>query len=383
MNQKPIKTALITHSISHFEVPFYRALARAPKIDFDVIYWDKGGIEEKFDKLYGKPIKWGIPLLDGYKNYFIPNIKELLKMLWEKRFDVVILYGYAGWQKILTAIFCRLTGTRLIFRGTATLLEKQAFPKKIIKKIILFVFFRLFNAFLVGGKYNREYFIHYDVKEEQTFFVPFTIDMQRFKKLAQEYIPQKIKIRKKMGISEKNVILFIGNLIPKKGPMILLKAFSLFVKKNNDTRLIVVGEGALKKEMEVFASTNKIKNKITFLGFLNQQQVPEAYAITDFAVFPSQSNETWARAINEAMVFGLPIIASKKVGAIGDIVKDKINGFVIEENNVNGFAEVMGKLVVDSNLREKMSEASKKIINHWTYEDNIQNAVQAIEYSLK
>jgi glycosyltransferase involved in cell wall biosynthesis len=382
MRQK-IKVAIITHSISHFEVPFFRALAATSEIEPYVIYWDKIGIEEKYDLLYNRPIKWGLDLLSGYRSQFVKNYYELILALAKNNFDAAIIYGYESWHKILTIVFCRLFGISLIFRGTATLLEKRSRLKSLIKKFVLTLLFKLFKAVLVGGTYNKQYYQYYGFKEEQMFFIPFSIDVSRFLKLAEEIKKQKENIKKSLKISTAIIILFIGNFIPKKGPDIMLKSFNKFIKIFPNAHLIMAGDGILMNSLKKYAAENNIENKISFLGFQNQQEVPQLYAISDFVVFPSLYDETWGRAVNEAMAYSLPIIASRKVGATGDIVKDGINGFVVKENDIDEITEKMFVLANDKKLRKKMGNKSKEIISKWTYENYIQNAIQAIKYSLK
>ena len=125
-----------------------------------------------------------------------------------------------------------------------------------------------------------------------------------------------------------------------------------------------------------------LDKRVFFLGFVSQKELPSIYVISDAVVFPSLYDETWARAVNEAMACGLPIIASRKVGATGDIVRDGINGFVVKEGDVEELADKMRLLVTDRELRKKMGEASKEIIKGWTYEAALPNFIRAVEYAI-
>lgn len=381
MNGK-IKVSLITHSISHFEVPLYRAMAASPELDLKVFYWDKVGLEKKVDDLYERSIEWEIPLLDGYQNEFIPTPLKLFQSLWKERPAAAIIYGYSGRKKILAILSCFILGIPLVFRGTATLLESRSPLKEFFKKIILGLLFKFFKAVLVGGTLNKKYYLNYGVKPENAFFVPFTVDVKRFLQLAEQPI-NKTDLAKKFGLTSAITALFVGNLITKKGPHILLPAFKEVARKNPEISLLVAGDGALLPELKRYAMENGLENRVIFLGFLNQKQVPEAYAVSDFAIFPSLFDETWARAVNEAMAYGLPIIASRKVGATGDIIKDGINGFVIPENDFSALAEKILQLAENPELRKKMGQKSKSIISEWTYEKHIPDVVTALKLASK
>jgi glycosyltransferase involved in cell wall biosynthesis len=177
------------------------------------------------------------------------------------------------------------------------------------------------------------------------------------------------------------VILFVGNLTPKKGPHILLPAFRVLAKEVEGVMLAVVGDGPMMQELKQYVKEAGLDKKVVFLGFISQKELPNLYVISDVVVFPSLY-DTWARAVNEAMACGLPIIASRKVGATGDIVRDGINGFVVKEGDIEELADRMRLLVTDRELRKRMGKASKEIIKGWTYEAALPNVIQAVEYAI-
>jgi glycosyltransferase involved in cell wall biosynthesis len=377
----PKKIAIVTHSISHFEVPLYRVISSSSELELKVFYTDEIGIREKFDPLYNRPIQWGIPLFEGYSSQFLRRPVEIIKALRSDKFDAVIVYGYADWLKMLAILSYCLSDTPLIFRGTATLLEQRNPLKQAVKKIGLNILFRLFSAFLVGGSYNRDYFRCFGVKDEAMFFVPFTVDVQRFATEAEKLSDQKQFLKERSGIGAEVVILFVGNLTTKKGPHILLPAFRILTKEVEGVMLIIAGDGPMMQELKQYVKEAGLDKKVLFLGFISQKVLPNLYVISDVVVFPSLY-DTWARAVNEAMACGLPIIASRKVGATGDIVRDGINGFVVKEADIEELADRMRLLVTDRELRKRMGEASKEIIKNWTYEAALPNVIQAVEYAI-
>ena len=378
----PKKIAIVTHSIPHFEVPLYRAISSCPELELKVFYTEEIGIREEFDPLYNRPIQWGIPLLEGYSSQLLKKPIEIIKALGSEEFDAVVVYGYADWLKMLAILSCSLSGIPLIFRGTATLLEQRNPLKQAAKKMGLSILFRLFSAFLVGGTHNRDYFRYYGVKDEKMFFVPFSVDVQWFAVEAEKLSSQKQVLKERLGINAEVVILFVGNLTPKKGPHVLLPAFSILAKEVEDVVLVIAGDGPMMQELKQYVEKHGLDKRVFFLGFVSQKELPSIYVISDAVVFPSLYDETWARAVNEAMACGLPIIASRKVGATGDIVRDGINGFVVKEGDVEELADKMRLLVTDRELRKKMGEASKEIIKGWTYEAALPNFIRAVEYAI-
>lgn len=349
-------------------------------MELKVLYWQEIGIRERFDPLYGRAIQWGVPILDGYPSQLLGSPFELVSVLANDRLDAAIIYGYADFWKLLAIATCRARGIPIIFRGTATLLEQRNLIRRLFKKVVLTGLFKLFAAFLVGGTYNMAYFRHYGVPEEKMFLVPFTVDVERFACLAEAYRRQREQIRHSLGINAPTVVTFVGTLTPNKGPHILLSAFRALARETQDACLVLVGDGVLRKDLAAWAHEWGIEDRVNFLGFINQNELPKIYAMSDFVVFPSL-DDTWARAVNEAMACALPIIASRKVGAAGDIVRDGFNGFVVREGDVGELTANMRILISNPQLREMMGQASKKIITAWTYEAGIRNVLQAIEYA--
>ena len=114
-------------------------------------------------------------------------------------------------------------------------------------------------------------------------------------------------------------------------------------------------------------------------GFLNQTEIPLAYAASDLFVLCS-SNETWGLVVNEAMNFGLPIVVSDRVGCSSDLVKTGWNGFVIPHQDVDALASALGSLIEDKKIRREFGLRSLELVAKYSVKacaDDIVNAVLA------
>ena len=161
--------------------------------------------------------------------------------------------------------------------------------------------------------------------------------------------------------------MFVGKLIANKRPLDLIKAFQL--AEIQDSCLVFVGEGGLRKSLEEYIGKNSIQN-IFFMGFKNQNELPNFYTVADLFVLPS-GPETWGLVINEAMNYNLPIIASETVGSCDDLILD--NGLTFEVGDINDLSIKIKDTLSNSNLKH-MGEMSHKIIQRYSY--------QAIEESI-
>lgn len=118
------------------------------------------------------------------------------------------------------------------------------------------------------------------------------------------------KLRKSLFVDNEKIILFVGRLDQSKGLDILIEAFKKVLKVVPNSRLIAVGEGNFTEYMK---KTSYARNKITFSGMLNRDELYTYYQIADLGVIPSFHEQCSFVAI-EMMYFGLPILSSSANG---------------------------------------------------------------------
>jgi glycosyltransferase involved in cell wall biosynthesis len=152
----------------------------------------------------------------------------------------------------------------------------------------------------------------------------------------------------------KPIIISVGVLRPAKGFKYLIGAFKKIKEKFSEVTLIIIGDGPDKIELE---KQSKNINGIYFLGRKDNSNVIEYLKSADIFVLAAISmvgdREGTSNSIMEAMAVGLPVVTTK-VGGNPYLVKEGINGFLIEEKNSNELAEVVIKLIDNSEIREKM-----------------------------
>jgi glycosyltransferase involved in cell wall biosynthesis len=107
---------------------------------------------------------------------------------------------------------------------------------------------------------------------------------------------------------------------------------------------------------------------IRFPGFFNQSALPRLFAACDAFALPSE-NEPWGLIVNEAMCAGLPVIVSREVGCVRDMVHDGINGAVFDAGDVEGLAAAIAKVAADALAGRAMGACSIDIVRKWGYRD--------------
>lgn len=375
------KLAILTSHPIQYQTPLWRKLANHTSIDLTVYFYSKIGITESLNPEFGVRYKWDIPLLEGYCHKFLSNWWEIVKELKQNYYDAIVVHGYTHTINWLAFYAAWRSGIPIFLRGTSTLLDKRSFGRRLLKDLILRILFHKLAAGLYMGNCNLRFYQRYGMGDGRLFFTPHCVDNDFFSRQADLLKDQRQYLRGGFGIQNDDpVILFCGKLIPKKRPLDLLRAFAL-VRSNHSYNLLFAGDGRLRKDIEEIVKKEEIPN-VYISGFLNQSEISKAYAAADILVLPSSEGETWGLVINEGMNFGLPIIASDKVGASYDLIEDGVNGYVVPAKDINALTKAICNLIEDPSKREVFGRRSLEIIKEWNMDAHMWGIVQALETML-
>ncbi|HDP74043.1 MAG TPA: glycosyltransferase family 1 protein [Candidatus Woesearchaeota archaeon] len=186
----------------------------------------------------------------------------------------------------------------------------------------------------------------------------------------------KSKAKEALGFQDSFVVGFCGRLALEKDPMTVLRAFRLFLVKQKDARLLVVGSGIKLLEDRLSKSRN-----VVLAG--KQDDVRQYYAAMD--VFCSASlTETTGLTILESMASGLPVI-STKVGISPEIIANGKNGFLVDFKDSYAISKILERLSKDRVFREELGRKARKTIeDNFSWKktcEGIKNVFQAIPKS--
>ncbi|HII61781.1 glycosyltransferase family 4 protein [Pyrococcus horikoshii] len=171
--------------------------------------------------------------------------------------------------------------------------------------------------------------------------VPNGVDDERFFPAR-----DKEKIKAKFGL-EGNVVLYVSRMSYRKGPHVLLNAFS----KIEDATLVMVGNGEMLPFLKAQTKFLGIENKVVFMGYVPDDILPEVFRMADVFVLPSISSEAFGIVILEAMASGVPIIATD-VGGIPEVIKENSAGLLVPPGNELKLREAIEKLLKNEELRK-------------------------------
>ena len=189
------------------------------------------------------------------------------------------------------------------------------------------------------------------------------IDIYTYWVAQDKFCPgNKKKARDELGWPYDFVVIFVSRLIPQKGPDILIKAAS---KVNKNIHFIVVGEGPMEEELK--RKSSQIEN-ITFVGKIDNSELPKYFRASDILVLPSRSIEGFPRVIVEALSCGVPVIGADR-GGIPEAITDKV-GILSEPTEVD-FAKNIESLYAN---RKQYEELRKNTVPYATQKFSENNA---------
>lgn len=158
------------------------------------------------------------------------------------------------------------------------------------------------------------------------------------------------KIKKEFGLENSIVITFTGRLLKVKGIEYLIKAAK---KLEGDFRILIVGTGNMREELERLSKELGLEDRIIFTGF--RKDIPDILAASDIYVLPSLS-EGLSISVLEAKARGLACVVTD----IGLPVKDGENALVVLPEDADSLSMALQKMIDERELRQKLSENSKK-----------------------
>jgi glycosyltransferase involved in cell wall biosynthesis len=145
---------------------------------------------------------------------------------------------------------------------------------------------------------------------------------------------------------DKSRVLFVGRLVEQKGLLQLIQVAKVCFDYYDE--LCIIGKGPFKVELEKYISNNpKLKSKIVFTEYLPNKQIIKKISEYNLLVLPSIWKEGWGVVVNEALMVGTPVIASKVAGA--SILLDGSNrGETFDSRNRENFEQIFRKWVKKS-----------------------------------
>lgn len=363
------RIVIITNIPSPYRVDFFYYLQEnIQKYDFYVIY----------SSPFNKTRKWHVDESRIQNSVFLKSKRIKIKKRYDE-LDYIIPYGVgkalAGLKPdvvvameynptvLLAMHWCRKHKVKYISWTDGTLYAERNLkrPHMWARKYII----SRADAFIGSSTASKDTQIAYGAKRERCFISYLTVDISKY-----------LTVKKSYGSRR---LVYVGSLIQRKGLDLLLEAMA---KTAEDIRLIIVGTGREKEELERQAAALGITGRIEYRGFLEGEALRKCYEECDAFVLPTRE-DCYGLVILESMCASLPVISSKYADGAADLIREGVNGFIVDPEDTDGFARAITDTLSDVESLMRMGRASYELAQNFHFSKVAQGYVDAIDYVLQ
>lgn len=190
---------------------------------------------------------------------------------------------------------------------------------------------------------KKLYEFYKDKVSAECVYIPSSLDF---------YPPNPSKLQNKNFIS-------VGRLSKEKGYADLIRIFAEIVKKDNEAKLRIVGDGDERESLEEEVKQLRLSKNVELCGAKGKEELNKLYFDSSIYLMSSYT-ESFGLVLIEAQSYGIPIVVFDSAQGAKEIVTDGENGFLISERNEEAFAQKSIELLESMELREKLGANGRK-----------------------
>lgn len=212
---------------------------------------------------------------------------------------------------------------------------------------------------------------NFGVTADKVITIHNPIDLEQISRLSSEEVDHP------WFLNKTPLIITVGQLIPEKGHVYLLKAF-VRVRRVIPCKLVILGKGTEKEYLEELAKALGVWDDVAFLGF---QKNPFKYVARANVFVLSSFFEGFPNSLVEAMACGTPVIATRCSSGPEEIITDNLNGILVPVADEKTLADAILEILKDNELRERLSRQGKKRAKDFELEKKIKEYEEILEKS--
>jgi glycosyltransferase involved in cell wall biosynthesis len=197
------------------------------------------------------------------------------------------------------------------------------------------------------------------LRDDQVVTIPNGVDLEAFDAARHPRTEARAQALREWGLGDDEVAVgAIGHLSSVKGHADLLEAAARIVSRHPRTRLVLVGDGPLRAELEARAQRLGIRERVVFAGV--REDVARVLARLDVVVLPSHT-EGLSNVLLEAMAMTRPLVATS-VGGSPDVLRDGVSGLLVPARDPEALAAAVGRMLEDPERAGAMGRAARRLV---------------------
>jgi phosphatidylinositol alpha-mannosyltransferase len=150
------------------------------------------------------------------------------------------------------------------------------------------------------------------------------------------------------------VLLWVSRLDPQKGFPIMVRAFAILAREEEDLRLVVIGDGRDRGAID--ALPDDLRRRVAMLGTVPNAELPPYHAAADVFVAAAVGHESFGIVLVEAMAAGVPVVATDIPG-YREVVRDGIDGLLVPPGDPDTLAASIRRVLAEPELARRLAEA--------------------------
>ncbi len=399
----PLRPVRLAYFVSHpiqYQSPLLRRIAAQPEIELTVFFGSDFSVKGYADQGFGVEVEWDVPLLEGYRHEFLPNLRDqrtgsgfsaisygltqrLLSPDGTPAFDALWVHGYASANSLHAMLVARSLGIPVLLRAESWLRDRQRSGAKLaIKHASFSLLKRLVSATLPIGTLNAEYWTHYLGPECPQFLMPYAVDNEYFQQRSQAAQSGRTELQRELALDPaRPVILFASKLQTRKHCADLVAAYLQLrpaAGQDPEPYLVIVGDGEERASLERQVAESGVTS-VRFCGFRNQSELPRFFDLASVFVLPSR-HEAWGLIVNEVMNAACAVIITDDCGCQPDLVTDGVEGWVYPVRDVDALAAALRRVLATPETAATMGQNALARINKWSFEEDIDGLRRALAH---
>lgn len=358
---------IVQNRETQFDAPLYARISRDGQIDLTVLYSEPapghGGAAE--DPEIGRAPAWDHLEPGAYRTACSPRgglgaALWMARRLRRLRPDLVIVAGYYPRSHLLLSLLLRAGGQPIGLRSDNTL-QHTRFPgwRGRLRRRLIGWIQRLFTTWHPVGEQAEAYLRTLSGTTRPSFPFPYAVDSQWFAGCAAATRRHRAAFLSERGWpAEAFVVLGIMKWSEREDPLTLIEAFRQLAGGHSQARLILVGDGPLRPQVE--ASLAGLTDQVFCPGYAPYSSLPHWYGLADVFVHPAV-DEPWGVSVNEALACGLPVVASTGVGAAAELLRPAGCGLEFPSGDAGALAAAIERLLQEPALRQRCAQAAREV----------------------
>ena len=227
-----------------------------------------------------------------------------------------------------------------------------------------------------SGSMKNDTQLQFRVPGEKIWVIPIGIDQRRF-----DRSPNRDVIRSRYGVGrDERLLLFVGRLTSQKGCEYLIRALPS-ISKHHNVKLLIVGDGYMRQELERIAASTSDGWRTKFLGFLQDSDLTDLLLCSDVMVIPSVYEPFGVVAL-EGMAAGVPVVASN-IDGLAEIVKHEENGILAFPRDSSSISWAVSRILTDrTNTARLVENAKRDVASRFSWDAVAKLTLQAYQKAM-